>query len=130
MEKASALAGREWPVSTGSGRSSREGGGGPPKVVEGHGRSRVTYKGQETPRVPLHHVSQVPLPQRGRIANVAFQPKRIAANALLKKIRATIPSATPAPSSRPWPSRSGALLLGARWASGEREGKRSERHTQ
>src|SRR3546814_19079380 len=65
MEKASARAGREWPVSTGSGRSSPERGGGPPKVVEGHGRSRVTYKGQETPRVPLHHASHRPPPPVG-----------------------------------------------------------------
>src|SRR3546814_2593490 len=36
-------------VSTGSGRSSQERGGGSPKVVAGHGRSRVTYKGEETP---------------------------------------------------------------------------------
>src|SRR3546814_11312488 len=39
--------------------------GGPPKVVEGHGRSRVTYKGQETPRVPLHHASHGPPPPVG-----------------------------------------------------------------
>src|SRR3546814_4478099 len=81
-----------FPVSAGCGRSSPARGGGPPKVVEGHGRSRVTYKGQETPRVPLHHASQVPLPQRGRIGNVRFPPQRIAANALLQKIPATIPS--------------------------------------
>src|SRR3546814_10793363 len=67
---------------------------------EGHGRSRFTYKGQETPRVPLHHASQVPLPQRGRIGNVRFPPQRIAANALLQKIPATIPSASAAPRSR------------------------------
>src|SRR3546814_20051882 len=36
-----------------------------PKVVEGHGRSRVTYKGQETPRVPLHHASHGPPPPVG-----------------------------------------------------------------
>src|SRR3546814_4011197 len=32
---------------------------------EGHGRSRVTYKGQETPRVPLHHASHGPPPPKG-----------------------------------------------------------------
>src|SRR3546814_5138746 len=53
------------PVATGSGRSSPERGGVPPKVVEGHGRSRVTYKGQETPRVPLHHASHGPPPPGG-----------------------------------------------------------------
>src|SRR3546814_6044063 len=50
---------------TDSGRSSPERGGGPPKVVEGHGRSRVTYKGQETPRVPPHHASHGPPPPKG-----------------------------------------------------------------
>src|SRR3546814_7804554 len=44
----------------------RNGGGGPPKVVEGHGRGRVTYKGQETPHVPLHHASHDPPPPVGR----------------------------------------------------------------
>src|SRR3546814_8204792 len=81
---------------------------------EGHGRSRFTYKGQETPRVPLHHASQVPLPQRGRIGNVRFPPQRIAANALLQKIPATIPSASAAPRSRASARRSGAMLFGAR----------------
>src|SRR3546814_21070955 len=51
------LGGEGWRVSTDCCRSSLERGGGPPKVVEGHGRSRVTYKGQETLRVPLHHAS-------------------------------------------------------------------------
>src|SRR3546814_14931546 len=50
---------------TDSGRSSPERGGGPPKVVEGHGRSRVTYKGQDTPRVPPHHSLPGPPPPQG-----------------------------------------------------------------
>src|SRR3546814_1090838 len=61
--------------SAGSGRSSPERGGGPPKVVEGHGRSRVTDKGQETSRVPLHHASHGPPPPKGRIGNVRFPPQ-------------------------------------------------------
>src|SRR3546814_20446243 len=52
---------------TGSCRSSPARGGGPPKVVEGHGRSRVTDRAQETPRVPLHPSSHGPPPPRGRI---------------------------------------------------------------
>src|SRR3546814_6073461 len=59
------LGGEGWRVSTDCCRSSLERGGGPPKVVEGHGRSRVTYKGQETPRVPLHHASHSPPPPKG-----------------------------------------------------------------
>src|SRR3546814_16702177 len=53
---------------------SPERGGGPPKVVEGHGRSRVTYKGQETPRVPLHHASHGPPPPGGG-GTAAHHPK-------------------------------------------------------
>src|SRR3546814_2243130 len=52
-------------LSTDCCRSSPERGGGPPKVVGGHGRSRVTHKGQETPRVPLHHASHGPPPPKG-----------------------------------------------------------------
>src|SRR3546814_13755444 len=50
---------------TGGGRPAREGGGGPRRGWGGHGRSRVTYKGQETPRVPLHHASHGPPPPKG-----------------------------------------------------------------
>src|SRR3546814_17638190 len=57
--------GWEGPLTAGRGRSSPERGGVPPKVEEGHGRSRVTYKGQETPRVPLHHASHGPPPPGG-----------------------------------------------------------------
>src|SRR3546814_11183699 len=59
------VAAREWPVATDCCRSALERGGGPPKVVEGHGRSRVTYKGHETPHVPLHHASHGPPPPVG-----------------------------------------------------------------
>src|SRR3546814_6186820 len=61
----SKVAAREWPVATDCCRSSLERGGGPPKVVEGHGRSRVTYKGHDTPHVPLHHASHGPPPPVG-----------------------------------------------------------------
>src|SRR3546814_9788902 len=58
--------GREgWLVSTDCCLSALERVRGPPRVVELHWRSRVTYKGQETPRVPLHHASHGPPPPKG-----------------------------------------------------------------
>src|SRR3546814_16714090 len=61
----SKVAAREWPVATDCCRSSLERGGGPPKVGEGHGRSRVTYDGHETPHVALHRASHCAPPPVG-----------------------------------------------------------------
>src|SRR3546814_12373106 len=70
-----------WQKTTGSGRSSPERGGGPPKVVKGHGRGRVTYKGQETPHVPLHHASHGPPPPVGEERQLPTPKAEIAGSA-------------------------------------------------
>src|SRR3546814_1513096 len=65
-----------FPVSAGCGRSSPARGGGPPKVVEGHGRSSVTYKeDRKHLACPSTMLRMVPLPQRGRIGNGSFPPQ-------------------------------------------------------
>src|SRR3546814_10303871 len=76
-----------WQKTTGSGRSSPERGGGPPKVVEGHGRGRVTYKGQETPHVPLHHASHGPPPPVGEERQLPTPKAEIAGSDLQQRTR-------------------------------------------
>src|SRR3546814_6161068 len=65
-----------FPVSAGCGRSFPARGGGPPKVVEGHGRSSVTYKedGKHL-ECPSNMLRWTPSPKGGGSATSAYQPK-------------------------------------------------------
>src|SRR3546814_1945558 len=65
-----------FPVSAGCGRSFPARGGGPPKVVEGHGRSSVTYKedGKHL-ACPSTMLRWSPSPKGGGSATSASHPK-------------------------------------------------------
>src|SRR3546814_16244509 len=69
---------------------------------EGHGRSRVTYKGQETPRVPLHHASHGPPPPKGEDRQRQLPtPKRAPLPPNPRKRERHPPLPFPAPASGP-----------------------------
>src|SRR3546814_6762863 len=64
-----------FPVSAGCGRSFPARGGGPPKVVEGHGRSSVTYKeDRKHLACPPTILRLFPPPPKGRIGKGRFPP--------------------------------------------------------